>query len=235
MWTLEDDFATLVHGPMSLKVSLRDPSLGLADLKLESVAVPRQRWLGLEDSRQVPLALVDCFLRRTELVGRYACDSASRLSLDTSWRQLVHGERAFGMELLVALESGEPHDHMVIHAVNRFRADERLVMSRPPGRWSDAEPAADRSFCAVLCRNDDVKWSYLEMLHPGDQDQAHWDLIESEPSLAGWTSCLCHGPLEKGVIRRSRLQFWFLERESDEDLARELCGLFNDAALPLGR
>jgi|GEM_PF-2034884 hypothetical protein len=234
MWTLHDQHASLQHGPLELTLPLDDPARGLTAAQLDDRPLAWPDWLVLDDQRQVPLSLVDRFLRKDELVGCFAEGPDRRIVLEASWRQLPLSADAVGLELLVAAQNESHDEALAIHAVNRLAVDQCLLLDNLSGEFRPAEAGAG-ACQAILCRWSDSPWSYLELLHPQDQDEAVLDGDESEPGVIGWASRLCHGALEKGVIRRSRLQFWFVQREQDELLAQQLRQQFNSASLPLGR
>ncbi|MFP6648189.1 MAG: hypothetical protein VB817_01935, partial [Pirellulaceae bacterium] len=77
-------------------------------------------------------------------------------------------------------------------------------------------------------------FSYLEMLHPADFGGGELLYGKEQPAEVSWTCQLLHDQLEKGVIRRSRLQGWFIPREGDQQQAERLFQRFRDSLCPLG-
>ncbi|MAZ95774.1 MAG: hypothetical protein CMJ73_07065 [Planctomycetaceae bacterium] len=81
----------------------------------------------------------------------------------------------------------------------------------------------------ILCRQEDCDFSYLEILYPADFGAGELLAGNEQPGEVSWTFQLLLDQLEKGVIRRSRLQGWIIPRDGDQQQAEALFLQFRNA------
>ena len=238
MWTLVDNSAQLHQQQLSAGLPLDQLSRGLVDASFAGVPLGWKKWLAITDGRHAELVRQHGYVRGDDLVCCYAVESDPGTTLETSWRLLQPESSSVGLELLISVQDNPPGKNPVVSVGTAGKVDECLVLDAGSQCWSHFERTAGSLSLeapgAILCRWSDREFSYLEMLHLADfgAGELHWGPEVAE-ELA-WTCQLLHRQLEKGVIRRSRIQCWLLARDGDEQLAGELFRQFRDADCPLG-
>ena len=238
IWTLDDDSAQLHQQRLSAGLPLDQLSRGLVGASFSGVPLGWKKWLAIADARDAGLVRQHGYTRGNDLVCRYAGESNQGTTLETSWQLLEAESSSVGLELLISVQDNPPGEEPVVSVGTTGQVDECLVLDADALGWSSFDRLAGsiilESTAAILCRWSDRDFSYLEMLHPADfrAGELSWG-----PEVAGelaWTFQLMHHQLEKGVIRRSRLQAWLISRDADQQLAERLFVQFRDADCPLG-
>ena len=238
IWTLDNDSAQLKQQRLSAALPLDQLSRGLVGASFSGVPLGWKKWLAIADARHTGLVRQYEYTRGNDLVCRYAGESDQGITLETSWQLLEADPSSVGLELLISVQDNPTGEEPVVTVGTTGQVDECLVLDADAMGWSRVERVPGsiilESPAAILCRWSDRDFSYLEMLHPADlrAGELGWG-----PEVAGelaWTLQLMHHQLEKGVIRRSRIQAWLIARDADQHLAEGIFMQFRDADCPLG-
>ncbi len=240
--------ALLNSGTLTGQVDVQCPQLGLHQLHLESAALAGRMCSVERDDPSNPSAaawpatLLEAYVRGDDLVATYQATDDWPFAPQVYWRadRLPSIDDALtSLSLEVSVSTHLLDTHPRICAVTQLAADAMLhvaptdddvcTTSIDSRRESVLHP--DGGACCVLWRLPGERVSYAEIVPATDfrtltvrqeQDgacQARWELIAEF--------------LEKGVIRRTRLQSVFLPRECDVELAAACCRQFAARPLPL--
>jgi hypothetical protein len=207
----------------------------LPDWSLFELAAPVRRW-------NDPLRIEDQYIRGDDFVVEYQQVVGPNVQPQFYWR--LHAEpqaAAAGMEILVSLRTsllasrpesalrssiGEEAELLVCDAnADAFHPLSGAVMS---GKTFQAEVPIG----GLLARPKARDFSYVEFGDPSDCAELEFEPLAISKGWR-WEYTLFREHLEKGVIRRGRLQGWFLPRENDEELARQLRAAFLRSPPPL--
>ena len=187
----------------------------------------------------------DCeaYLRGDDLVAVY--DRLQQNSLRTSiyWRatgSTHNDDPGESMLLMVSVETDLLDNWPAVQISSELNAAELLLMEsadenvgRCGSTWNAVKPSSEGCLhypTAVLMRPHDCDVSYLEMTHPSDFQSLDYEHHNGAVSVC-WN--LLGQFLEKGVIRRARLQGVWLPRQDDQQTAVERYRRFADSAAPL--
>lgn len=236
VWQLEGHVARLRLVHLGATVDLSRPADGLTRVSLARRQVPAARLLALtvawapSGGAEAP---VGCCMRRGDLMATYERTEAADVRVDAMWRAIEprpgDGFLA-GLELIVSVRSESLRAHLQLEARSKLPASEVL-------RPAAADPADWRPICVppggslaidaaegpggVLFRLAGVDLSYAEMVYPADFRRDTLTGSKEAEGTAELSHPLCCGPLEKGVMLRSRLQGALLPRADDVRLAAE--------------
>jgi hypothetical protein len=248
-WKFENSLATLRCGSLIGQVNVAEPHLGLHQLRLESSALAGricsvERDAPTNSSANTwPAKLADAYVRGDDLVATYQATDDWPFAPQVYWRSDTLSSidpvlSSLSLEVSVSTHLLDTHPRIV--AVTHLAADEVLhVMPSDRGDMrttllldrKSVIPQTDRGECCLLWRLPGALISYAEIVPARDfrdltvrqeKDgtcQARWELIAEF--------------LEKGVIRRTRLQSAFLPRERDIELAADCCRSVAAQPLPL--
>ena len=184
---------------------------------------------------------VETYVRGSDLVSTYESNEPHGLP-QVYWRLHASSPPAIGVEVVLSMRT-ELLDSRPLSAVDSLAANvsafhasnldaasfQQVRPASAPHRW-EAEEATTHLF---VLRNERLKMTYAEMVHPSDFVSAA--LSQPEPGVDSWhlKSLLFPESLEKGVIRRARICGWFLPAENDLAVAALLARQFIDEPLPL--
>jgi hypothetical protein len=245
-WKFENQVATLECRSLSGRADVTRPQLGVHQLRFGALPIAG-RICGVErepttESTTWPARLAESYVRGGDLVATYRAEEGWPFAPQLYWRadeQCSDDKVLCTLSLQVSVSTPLLDTHPQIFAVTEL-ASEKLMQVTPLD--GDANVTAikfeespvvrqDDGVCCLLWRLPGGKLSYAEIVlasdfrelkvHPkeGGMCQARWELIAEF--------------LEKGVIRRTRLQAVFLPREGDVALAAECCRDFMARPLPL--
>lgn len=239
MWTLLDDSALLKGQSLSARLPLDSPSSGLVEISFQGRSLDWKKWLGVAGDQDAELILQHRYVRGTSLVCCYAWKNDRGTSVESSWSVLQMETESVGIELLTSVQDNPPDETPVVLVGTTVQVEECLLLDADSQCWSCFDraegPRALEAPSGILCRQQGGKQSYLEMLHPTDFAAGELRAGKDQPAEVSWTYQLSHDQLEKGVIRRSRLQGWIIPREDDQQQAEVLVRRFRDTACPLGK
>lgn len=255
-WKFASPIGLFHCGPLAARVDVAKPELGLLDLRIDGAAVAGSlfsvQWLD-ESSDQKhgsggwPMKLADAYVRGGDLVATYERMPNWPFAPQIYWsgehgagstepRSSRAGEAPCLLTLLVSIQTDSLDTHPCIRVTSRLAADELIHVEQEgaskhpssppvPAPWS-LPPAS-----CLLWRLPGGKLSYAQFVAASDFRQlsvehdahglacVHWDLFAEF--------------LEKGVIRRARIQSILLPRKDDVKLAAAYCEALASRPLPL--
>jgi hypothetical protein len=240
-WELNDYEARLRLGLLDARTDVRAPysglttSLGTSKLKLFRVELPPAK-----DERVD--AAPECYVRGPDLVSTYVQDERRQIRGQVYWRAFEWGEsRASALELIVSVQTSLLDSDPTLHVRSQVTAGELLNIKSydPPAARADTPRGSDnfvvkyegRGPACWLLRLSSDELTYAEMVHPSDFVASSFQ--EISPGLIEHSTRLFRGPLEKGVILRSRLRGVLLPRSDDVALAAACYREFTASQPPL--
>jgi hypothetical protein len=247
-WKFQNPVATLENGRLSGQIDISQPNSGLHRLGLDRQTLTG-RICGVErdDPSRAATATwsakpFDAYLRGADLVASYQAADDWPFSPQVYWSTdtLAEHERVLGsLSLQVSISTHLLDTHPRICAVTQLVAEElRHLPANLDGGGTiivrDEQDFTSRPECDAHClvwRLPGGRLSYIEIVpasdfyvlkfrhHDDGTCEARWELIAEF--------------LEKGVIRRTRLQAAFLPRQHDLEIAAECCKACAAIPLPL--
>jgi hypothetical protein len=187
-----------------------------------------------------PAKVVDIYTRGNDTVVTYAGNETWPFAPQIYWTvesSEVGGSTVHSLSIVVSIQTDrlDSHPQIVVRSslpsdeVLRVSVagDELLVDSHADGELQH-DPQA--TACCQLWRLPGDEWSYAEIMPTSDFRRLS---VERDNHQASTQWELFSEFLEKGVIRRARLQAMFLPREDDVQLAAECCQAIERRPLPL--
>ena len=233
MWTLVNDSALLEEQLLSARLPLDGLSGGLVDVSFQGTSLGWKKWMGISCCHDAELFRQRDYVRGNDLICCYAWNNDRGTTLESSWQVLQMENSSVGIELLISVQDHPPGETPVVSVGTTVMVGECLLLDAGSQCWSCLEraagPAPLETPGGILCRLEDCDFSYLEMLHPADFGAGELLAGKEQPVELSWTFQLVHDQLEKGVIRRSRLQGWIIPRDGDQQQAEALFLRFRDA------
>ena len=233
MWTIVDDSAVLKEPLLSARLPLGCLSDGLVDVTFQGRPLGWKKWMGISGGHDTELFRQHDYVRGNDLNCCYAWKNDRGTTLESSWRVLQMESSSVGIELLISVQDHPPGETPVISVGTTVTVQECLLLDADSQRWSyfdrTAAPTLLETPGCILCRQEDCDFSYLEMLHPADFGAGELLAGNEQPGEVSWTFQLLLDQLEKGVIRRSRLQGWIIPRDGDQQQAEALFLQFRNA------
>jgi len=248
-WKFHSPLGALQCGALQGQVDVARPQLGLHRLSLDLAALNGQICSIERDAESDasaaawPAKLADAYVRGGDLVATYQATDDWPFAPQVYWRAEMPesmDEVLGSLSLLVSVSTHLLDTHPRISATTQLAADEVLhvapsddedvrTTSLTGRRESVLRPGTDA--CCLLWRLPGGKISYAEIVPASDFRQLTVRHDKNGACQARWE--LFADFLEKGVIRRARLQTAFLPRENDAQLAAACCRHFADRPLPL--
>jgi len=252
-WTLSGHIARLA-GAMIAELDLERPDLGLHALRVDEATI-NGRLLVITPNEELPAwpaklpawpaQLIDAYIRGNDLVATYAgveswpyapqiywcAESIPADGLALSSRSLT------ALSIVVSIQTNllDTHPRIVVHSalpaddvlLISVVGDDMLVDSHVEGiQTLDPRSTA----CGLVWRLPGDKLSYAEIMPLNDFRQL--SVVRTGGTIGSrWE--LFTEFLEKGVIRRARVQSLFVPRENDVQLVAECCQAIDKRPLPL--
>ena len=241
-WQFQHPGGDMRCGDLTAKVNAAQPQLGLHQLRLRSQSLSGHLLAVLPDNSQIwPADLADAYVRNRDLVATYAPSAAWPYAPQIYWRAeplTPNGVAIAALSVLVSIQTNLLDTHPLLSAASQLPADE--VLSIASGDQSPQyEPLArgthsiqsDASTHGLVWRLPGGQISYAEFATASDFQQLTVEVAPNNLCTSHWQ--LFADFLEKGVIRRARLQATFLPRENDVTLAAEFARSLASRPLPL--
>jgi hypothetical protein len=242
IWQFQRTVAELKCGSLVARVDASQPQLGVQSLRLANQAVAGSLLsLMPGDLAAWSAGLADAYVRGGDLVATYEPANDWPYAPTIYWhaeQTARHGGLAT-LSLLVSIQTNLLDTHPRVCVATELPAQEVLQLSmRGSGKLNasavDAKQrtiASDSATTGVLWRLPGGQVSYVEIAEANDFRQ----LVIARNDGGVWRSDweLFAEFLEKGVIRRARLQAAFLPSANDVALAAELCRSLESRPLPL--
>jgi hypothetical protein len=228
-WDFVYPVARLRDGRWSAQVDVSRPQLGLHQLALDGTPLDGQL-LSVVPSDVSPWSpkVADAYVRGNDLVATYEPTADWPYAPQLDWRAEpaddVEGVIA-SLALLVSIQTSLLDTHPRIDVASCLPADEVLRVAIGDGEDVHVEAflGGERTIhpranvCCVLRRLPGGKLSYAELMPASDFRQL---AVEYQPDGVCRTRWELFAEfLEKGVIRRARLQLALLDQDHDLELA----------------
>jgi hypothetical protein len=221
-WQLSGWQARLMLGTVAGEVDLRQPLSGLA----LSAAAAKLRLFRVElppPTEQPRDEAPECYVRGQDLVGTYLRDGQQSLRAQIYWRAFLFGPgEAPAVDLIVSVQTSllDSDPTLNVRSVVPTREILNVNNLEPPTAEEHTPRASDnvvsfegRDPACWLFRLAGADTTYVEMVHPSDFVSSRFQ--EVAPGDIEHSTRLFRGPLEKGVILRSRLRGVFVPRSDD--------------------
>jgi hypothetical protein len=248
-WSIHGRLGTLDCDVLQGRVDVARPQLGLHQIRLHDraltgsiCAVERK---DSSDSLTVawPVDLTDAYVRGHDLVACYQPADDWPFAPQIYWQaepQQHNHEVLGGLSLLVSVSTHLLDTRPCINVVSHLDADDVLyfnsstnggIHERYLTKRSESVLSARAGASCLLRRLCGGNVSYAEIMPASDFCQLCVERDDNGRSLARWE--LFAEFLEKGVIRRTRMQTLFVPRADDMQLANAWCQMISSRPLPL--
>ena len=207
-WTLVNTTGQIQFEHAKILLELQQPANGLW-LSNNGTTTSDSRFLRLHGINESGTELSPApYIRGCDLIANYDGAEHTNLSSQLYWRALHH-PACFGVEVIVSVQTS--------------LLDYRQEFTVQSSGLTDVVHLADS---AVLAAFGNEPGHYLEMVHPTDfcsttvtENSTNWRILNQR--------------LEKGVIRRARMQAWGITSEQPQSTAEALQRSFADSEPPL--
>jgi hypothetical protein len=243
-WTLDDNLGALHCGRLTAAVNLDQPQLGLHRLRIEEAAVAGSLWcVAPNDLQDWPAAVSDRYVRGNDLVAAYAESDTWPYAPQLYWTAVGDNNAKIGalaeLSLLVSMQTSLLDTHPRVEVRTGLSAEHLLVLNPAGERDIHFEllPDGDHTFrpassaSCLVWRLRDCPVSYAEVVEASDFRELHVRCNVNGEFESRWQ--LFAEFLEKGVIRRARVQAAFFPREGDVARAAAFCRAVEKRPLPL--
>jgi hypothetical protein len=231
-WSLVETRASLDCGALSATVDVARPQLGLHELRFDEVAVLGEigsvHWMASapqsgepsgEPTAGWPTKVSDAYVRGRDLVASYERLPTWPFAPQIYWR-IDEGGALANLSMLVSIQTDSLDSHPCVRVTTRLPADEVIQFE------SDSVAAA-----GLIWRLPGGKLSYAEVVLDSDRQSASVERDDNGLACCNWD--LFAEFLEKGVIRRARIESLVLPRENDSERVAAVCQLLDRRPLPL--
>jgi len=261
-WSLELTRASLRCGTLTAEIDVARPQVGLHGLRFDGVAlsgaIGAVQWTAGADeqSTEWPTKVSDAYVRGRDLIASYERLPNWPFAPQIYWR-IEDGPALANFSMLVSIQTDSLDTHPCVRVTTRLPADEMIrveeTAGNSPRRVLDTELAAEsfrlgtrngesstgssKTSCAplpaacILWRLPGGQLSYAEIVPANDFRSLSVTHDESGLTCVHWD--LFAEFLEKGVIRRARIESLLLPRENDIELATFYCQSLDRRPLPL--
>ncbi|MBT4694896.1 MAG: hypothetical protein HOB73_16290 [Planctomycetaceae bacterium] len=235
MWTIQSKTAHLQSANLTAKINLAFPNRGLSDVNLNSINLPLAHTLAIQLSKPSSNELekqVTAHTRERDLIATYDTQANQANHAEIMWRYMTSTNETsskVGVEVVTTLQTNELYQPAILTSQTALTADNFFTYS-PEGTWFNNEANAPTpNTIAILCHFSNGA-SYLEIAHPMD---AQGFTLNCSGESTGWEFLLLDQKIEKGVIRRARIQGWWCSESLTQDAASELIANLESSPLPL--
>ena len=252
-WALHGRLAELRAGDLAARVDISHPELGLHDLQLSKQKLADRLLCVFQQTEASeheapkrradltwPLPIADAYVRGGDLVTSYEPTDVWPYMAQIYWCADKAGSVDGLIGSLSLLVSVQTH---LLDTCPRFGVGSHLACSETvqvtagEGKRLQAQPLTSNGSvpksagpCCIVRRLADLPISYAEIMPASDfRNVTVWR--DDAGCYVEWE--LFADFLEKGVIRRARLQSAFLPRENDLQLAADCCEALEQCRLPL--
>ena len=170
--------------------------------------------------------ITEAYPRGNDLIALYSSQHQREATPQLYWRSLEQ-ENAAGIETIISLQTDLLASRCPIHSVTKLNDTLAAQALTSTQKWVDVEEA--KEVRAILVQLSPAL-TYLEIVHPTDPMDTK---IQRDGASLSWEHIVLDLRLEKGVIRRARLQSWWIQNDSEQSLANRLVDSFIASAPPL--
>lgn len=218
-WQLDDAAATYARGDLSVTIDILQPAEGLLKLHYAGSEVTCLKSLMISPEPPAPKGgetVIEAYARGDDdLIVSYAQTPARTSRPVIEW-SAVHEAEVVGLQSTIAMLTSLLDCDPTVRIRSRFGAGKLLQAgAESPDRPRElvAGDSIEANATSVFVfRPDDADWSYAEILFPSDFQGA--EIAKADGGLEIEFS-LFPEFLEKGVIRKGRIQALFMPRADD--------------------
>jgi len=237
-WTVLDKGADLRCGPLSAHVSLDDPTVGITNLKWSQNGLSGLRLFRFSSESK----LGDVHIRGQDLIATYVPVDPRQAASQVYWRACHHDlQRAVGIELVISMQTDllDCSPHCVVFSKLPCKEvlcagsfETSAFRSIPfPGRTSVSPESEPLQLFVVRLLHQPL--SFAQLIHPADFTGTEADRATDSNDVRLRSPLFLSEHLEKGVIRRARMQGWLMPLKNDLETAVKLARAFVEEPLPL--
>lgn len=228
-WKLENERATVNLGDWEIELAPTAPSDGLkfgkqGKLVWNALCVQPQPAHGLKTE--------EAYCREGDLIVRFDQSESDKFAFGLDWRVLATEQAQMaGVEMWASVQTDDLDSEPVLVLSSCAAEGEYWdVLSHADltGQPAESGAATPRGPAALISRSRDS--TALWLIEPSDQRHAE---MLSSPSEAQQRIELFGHFMEKGVIRRARMQFYVCDGDLSRELIHELYVAFANSPLPL--
>lgn len=249
-WSLQANVGRMRCNALKAEIDVTRPHLGLrtAQLRDKRLSGEQLALVPSDGPATWPATLADTYVRGRDLVASYSGVESWPYSPTVYWSTdedvnadevgRNSGEILAALSLVVSIQTNLLDTHPRIDVRTSLPADdvvlvsvvgdEMLVDSHVDGPQS-LDPRTNA--CGLIWRMRECDLSYAEIMPTSDFHLLAVTRGDANSVQARWE--LFSEFLEKGVIRRARLQSLFVPRENDVQLVAECCQAVEHKPLPL--
>lgn len=240
-WQIVGGRARLRTPFLQTEINLRLPREGVSGIVYDGCPVEQGQLFQLSRGSAVGNqdALIEHYARGCDLITTYASSSPRATRSQVYWRAIGIDDRVTGLELIVSMQTSQLDGDPTLISRSLVAASKvwclrpgRAVFDqlplRQPSRWTGDEAGAPVAF---LFRWSQFQLSYLQMADPADLGNIELGGHQETLGLVQLRYELFPERIEKGVIRRARMQGLLLPAKDDQTIATE-CWLRMAAASP---
>ena len=235
MWTIQSTTAHLQSDDLTAKINLAFPNRGLSDVNLNSINLPLAHTLALQLSKpqtDESGKQLTAYTRDHDLIATYGKQANQANHAEFMWRYMTSSNKtqsSVGVEIVATLQTDQLYQPARLTSQTSLTSGNISTYSSA-GTWSDTDAdVATANTTAILCHFNNGA-SYLEIAHPMD---AQGFTLDCSVESTRWKFLLLDQEIEKGVIRRARIQGWWCSEHLTRDAASELIALLANSPLPL--
>ena len=235
MWTIQATKAHLQSTSLTANIDLAFPNRGLSNVNLDAINLPLAYTLAIQlnnHSRTEQEKQLNAHTRQHDLIATYGKQPNQANHAELMWRYITSTNESpakVGIEVIATLQTDKLYQRAMLTSRTALTADAIFTYSRE-GTWLNSETHTPTdNVIAILCHLNNGA-SYLEIAHP--MDAQGFTLDCSDESIR-WEFLLLDQELEKGVIRRARIQGWWCSEPLTLDAASELTASLANSPLPL--
>jgi hypothetical protein len=235
MWIIQSTTAHLQSGNLTAKIDLAFPNRGLLDVNLNSINLPLTNTLAIqisEPSTEESEKQLTAYIRESDLIATYGKQVNQENHAEIMWRHMTSTNKTqsrVGVEVVATLQTDKLYQPAILTSQTMLTCD-NITTYASEGTWLDSKTSAPTAnTIAILCHFSNGA-SYLEIAHPMD---AHGFTLDCSDESTRWEFLLLDQNIEKGVIRRARIQGWWCRELLTQDTANELIENLANSPLPL--
>lgn len=241
-WQIENQHATGSARAFHAKLDLAHPERGLESAQIAAIPAPAPLLAiaPTENASSWPAKLSDAYVRGHDLVTTYSGADAWPFSPTIYWSAdevQSTSEAIASLRLMISIQTHLLDTHPRLDVRTSLPADEVVMISLVGDDVlvdSHGEGVQNRDpravACALVWRFSGAAVSYAELMPTSDFYEF---IIDRGAGAIGSRWRLFGEFLEKGVIRRARLQSLVIPRENDIQLVAEACDTIERLPLPL--
>ena len=225
MWHIEQPNASLRARNLQCEIELTSPQNGLQNTFAYQEVLAANQFIQLNLGLNKE-TVTEAYQRGNDLIALYSSQQQRKATPQLYWRSLEQ-ENAAGIETIISLQTDLLASRCPIHSVTKLNDTLAAQALTSTQKWVDVEEA--KEVRAILVQLSPAL-TYLEIVHPTDPMDTK---IQRDGASLSWEHIVLDLRLEKGVIRRARLQSWWIQNDSEQSLANRLVDSFVASAPPL--